>query len=273
MKTILCPTDLSPTANNAIMYAAELAKKTSANLLLLHVLPDYVYTSEFAADTMIDQMENEKDMTQKLENLAQTIEQDFDIDCQFQIETDRLVPAVNRIADTQADLVVMGTAGADSIESYLFGSQTYKVLEKSSKPLLMVPYGVSYQKINTLVFATDYHKDDSGIISNLHTFAEIFNCSVRVLHISQHDTPVSKEVFHAFKSEVEKQEILPDILEFEQITSDDIADSIDKYILSTDGAMLGLSVKHHNIFQKLFIPSISRKIALMAEYPVLVVHE
>ncbi|NCW88623.1 MAG: universal stress protein [Chitinophagia bacterium] len=37
MKTIIVPTDFSPTATNALHYAIQMAKQIKANLLLVHV--------------------------------------------------------------------------------------------------------------------------------------------------------------------------------------------------------------------------------------------
>lgn len=273
MKKILCPTDLSPTANNAVEFAATLAKKTGASLLLLHVLSDHVYTSEFATDMLIDALEEEKTMIETLTQLTESIKSDFKIKCDFWIETDKVVPAVNRLADIKADLVVMGTAGADGLSNYLFGTNTYRVLEKSTKPVLMVPYGVGFTKMNKIVFATDYRKGDILAIKNLKTFADILGCKIEILHVSYQETPVSWEVFQSFKKSVLAEKGLPDNLKFEKIDSPNVADAIDNYMLASGNAMLALSVKHHNIFKKIFTSSVSKKISLMADYPVLAVHE
>jgi hypothetical protein len=44
MKKILCPTDFSETAHNAIAYAAKLAKATNCELTLLNVQSMFDFT-------------------------------------------------------------------------------------------------------------------------------------------------------------------------------------------------------------------------------------
>ena len=73
MKKILVPTDFSELAENALKYAAQLAKRTDAELLLLHVYTIPVFTEN--PILMNDNQYLEEQAIRGLEEAKQSVEE------------------------------------------------------------------------------------------------------------------------------------------------------------------------------------------------------
>ncbi len=139
IKTILVPTDFSDGSNEAMQYAAMIARTLTARIVLVHAIQPYTYgmTETFnlvdhytALKTIAGPM---LDQTRK-RLLKQGVS----------VETDLLTgPAHHEILEkarrAKADLIVMGTHGRTGVEHFLLGSVAEKVVRMSSCPVLTVP--------------------------------------------------------------------------------------------------------------------------------------
>ncbi len=139
-RKILCPTDFSPAARNAVRAAASLADHDDAELVLLHAwfVPTSSYTGTFVlsgdvATTVRDSAVREL-ATAALEAARAGARK----------VTTRLVRGVADVAITDAladeafDLCVMGTRGRTGMSRLLVGSVAEKVLRTASRPVLTI---------------------------------------------------------------------------------------------------------------------------------------
>ena len=139
---ILCPTDFSEHAQNAIDFAAELAKPFGATIELLHVfqLPIYVGweggpTSIAATDRHIVELrEHVQGQLQKQVDAlkakgVKATSQDIDGVPHLQIAK----------SSEEADLVVMGTHGRTGLPRLLLGSVAERVVRLAHCPVITVP--------------------------------------------------------------------------------------------------------------------------------------
>lgn len=138
IKGILVPTDFSDCSNEAMHYAAMIARTFKARIVLVHVIQPYTYgmTETFnlvdhytALKTIAGPM---LDQTRK-RLLKQGVS----------VETDLLTgPAHHEILQkarrAKADLIVMGTHGRTGMEHFILGSVAEKVVRMSSCPVLTV---------------------------------------------------------------------------------------------------------------------------------------
>lgn len=139
---ILYPTDFSDPSACALKYAAEMAKKFGAELVLLHVLLDESQMVSFYLPQL-----TVKNLSKDMEDGARAKMEEFIK------ETDTLdgisysTEMVKGIADDEivkyakendVDMIVIGTHGRTGLEHVIFGSTAEKVVRSSPCPVLTV---------------------------------------------------------------------------------------------------------------------------------------
>jgi hypothetical protein len=93
------------------------------------------------------------------------------------------------------DLIVMGTNGATGAEKVLFGSNTLHVIRQVNCPVLAIPEGYFYKKLNDVVFS--YHPNDTFKKEKLKPLQELIKlhkASIKFLEIDESSIKESGEV-------------------------------------------------------------------------------
>ncbi len=148
MKTIVAPIDFSEASNNALLFAAELSKRTSANLVAVHVMQE-------GGD--------EEETNKKLELLNAYLHKTFgsELPCETVAMQGSFVGTLKGLIGLhQPDLIVMGTKGASGLKKILIGSNTVKVLSNVKEPVLVIPETARFDRFikagkSRVVLATD----------------------------------------------------------------------------------------------------------------------
>jgi universal stress protein A len=142
IRRILVPTDFSEHALPAVRYAAELADKFGAELILLHVVPDAVLALPDAVMPTPTPLADLDALTaagkQGLANLiaAEKLESRHPrIEVRIGSPTAEIVAAAN---DLHADLLCIGTHGRSGLARVLLGSVAEHILRQAPCPVLTV---------------------------------------------------------------------------------------------------------------------------------------
>ncbi|HET6992659.1 MAG TPA: universal stress protein [Bacteroidia bacterium] len=272
IKKIICPTDFSKAADNAVAYAAKLCQLANAELEVIHLQTQSVLESVFAGKKAIKKT---RYASQALDDVCREVNKTFHISCSGLLETPaEFFEKSISPEDGESRLLVMGTNGADDLYQRIFGTNTFRTLKKAECPVLVIPENVSYATISKIIFAWDYSIASKKFYPQLRDFLEIFNPEIDFLHVSRHDTKISQDVFSAVKENMEE------LLEgtkiktgFSRIHTDNVIESIDKYMLASEANLLTL-VFHDELFDTLIsVNGLIKRITQTANYPVLVMHE
>ncbi len=271
MKKILCPTDFSETANNAITYAAKLAQKMKAQLTLFNVqsLADLTPEEAFWGESL-----NAAAAAARLEELCEEVSKVFKISCYGDVATS--VTSVNKIIGTKAsgyDLIVMGTNGPDELFQFFLGSNTYQVIKKSTVPLMLIPEGCGYSDIQFIVYAFDYWRNDRLPMTQIIQISKALGSELLVLQVME------ESYSHKAELEVkEAQKIMLDLykdqisLRFDTIYASELIESVHDYVLRNNADLLALCTEHHRFIQQVFHKSVVKAVSKIATYPVFVFH-
>lgn len=152
--TIIAATNFSAIANNAVAYAAGLAKATGAKLVLFNSFSLSVHSanSHITADAMQKQIDK---AIARLEKLAKETGDLFKIETKAICTYSFLEDELPRIIDqTKADVVVMGMAER-SFEQELLGNSTTSAIKNLDIPLLAVPEKARFQSVKKVLYAYD----------------------------------------------------------------------------------------------------------------------
>ena len=187
MKRILVPTDFSVFATEAAKTASDIARKTGAELVFLHViaLPEYESgvlpyqdSSDFAENLFIMKL-----VKQKFEKLMQS---DFLSGLKV-VEAISYSGVYDSITDNidkhNIDLIVMGTHGISGfVDDFFIGSNTDKVIRKSKVPVIAVKsHGDT--KFDKVLFAGDFSDVLSKNFSFVRSFVEAYDAEILLLHV------------------------------------------------------------------------------------------
>ena len=135
IRTILCPTDFSESAQHAFRLAAALARDHRARLLVLHVAtpPPFVFYGELQRA-----LEQPGGYRHELEDrLRQVYEPGPAVTVEYRVVVgDPGAEIVSIAREAACDLIVMGTHGRTGLGRLLIGSVAEQVLRGAHCPVL-----------------------------------------------------------------------------------------------------------------------------------------
>ena len=275
MKNILVPTDFSKNAENAFLYAIEIAKKENAKLILLHTY-DINYTNAYVPlNLILEEFETlKKDSKRGLDELCYKIVQIGNINYEaISRKGETVETIINVIKEKDIDMVIMGTKGASGLAGAIFGTNTAKVIEKVKCPVIAVPSGVVPEPIKKITYATSYESNDIDGLKKAVELAEVFNAQVNVLHISDYtDSPeMEKMEMKKFMNDVNKK-IHYNNMSFQLLNGSSVELVLDKYISDNSTSMLVMSTHHRDFFDRIFGRSLTRQMAYHTKVPLMALH-
>jgi len=273
MKTILVPTDFSKCANNAMMYALELAQRANAKVVAVYV----VYPNEGVDNNVYDAFwidDYIKQRNKSMINWAKRFKNNKNLQ-DVPIETECRVgfPAasiVHASADLKADMIVMGTTGSSGLAGVLLGSVAGNVIAGSKIPVLVVPKKAAFRNHARFVLATDFKMHlNHSTLNILKTTLNIQHTGLDVVHVF----PKADAQPNQREEEVlsKKLENIPH--DFHYLHNSNIAQAVSDFVESTNANGIVAVSHEHSMLHKLFAESISRKLAHHTSVPLLVLHD
>jgi nucleotide-binding universal stress UspA family protein len=273
MKTILIPIDFSSNSENALNYAIDFAKKENAKLVLLNVF-DISYASGAVPYTILAEERSnlKKESDEKLKVASLKIE--F-AGCThheaISIEGFTVDVILDVIKKKQVDLVIMGTKGATGFSGVIFGSNTAKIIEDSTCPVIAIPQDAKFEPIKKITFATNYNHNDIDGLKSLVVLAEPFNAQINVLHVTDDTDSSEVKLMKAFTDDV-KNKISYNNIIFQSLPGNDVDSALQKHIDDNGTNLLVMSTHHRNLFDKIFGKSITKQMAYHINIPLMALH-
>ncbi len=186
MKKILVPTDFSEQAEKALIVAAQLAKKHSSEIFLLHMLelpmgladparkggnlPESLYFMKLANKHFKEALNKPYLKGIKVIEMVQ-FQQTFE--------------GINQAAQKyKVDLIVMGSHGATGFKEVFIGSNTEKVVRTSSVPVLVIKTKYDPFRIKNFVFASDFSSEITGAFKQAVSFAKKNEANLHLLLVN-----------------------------------------------------------------------------------------
>ena len=141
VKKILAPTDFSELSKRGIRYALEMARDSSAEVIIYHVidLGDDRPEGRSPLGPYHDMLEDNRRVLEKFlsDGFADCINL---VEVRQIVEFGRSFKNIVEMADQQnVDMIVMATHGRTGLDHVILGSVTEKVVARSSRPVLVIP--------------------------------------------------------------------------------------------------------------------------------------
>jgi nucleotide-binding universal stress UspA family protein len=277
MNKILCPIDFSSTSLNAIEFAVKLGEKHKATLTLLYVFTEEEFNKILDEDTDIKRSFDdlkalaEKKLQGLTSEINKTAKEKGLVQCNYILRVGELIDCILDFAkEDSSKLIVMGTTGVSDITEAFVGSNTVKVIENATCPVLCVPEKAIYKKFTKVVYATDYQQEDKAAIQKLIVFGEVFDSRIQILHVSQSGKLVDKAILEDYKEKIISYVNYPNLEFVIKVYEDEINRGIDEYMIEEKADLLVLLTKQRSFFEKLFHKSITSSMSYFTDYPLLI---
>jgi len=193
MKKILVPTDFSKPAAIATVVAADIARKSGAELTLLHVIEEAVGNSlnvegQVSSDAgWEEKIYNLKLIEKGKKMMAKLVEDPIFEGVRLKQELRVGTPyhGMNKIiTEKKVDLVVMGTAGKSDLEHMILGSNTEKVVRTASCPVLTVHNKPATKEFKQIVYATSMDKDEEVFSRIVRNTQKLYDATIHLVRIN-----------------------------------------------------------------------------------------
>lgn len=177
---IVVPVDFSPSSNNAMEYAIEMAKLFDNKIVLIYALNESKFASFFTGS------DNKILLQEGIDNkLNQYKEHLLELWPSARVETKveegkpyQVIEAITE--DPKCDLVVMGTNGSSGMERFM-GSTTRRVMASSNAPVVAVKEKHENPSFDNIVMPIDLTKTSKQKVDWAIKLGKKFNSTIHVI--------------------------------------------------------------------------------------------
>lgn len=197
MKKLLVPTDFSEPSYYGLDAAAEIARKTGAQIHIFNAceVSGYYYAADPLvmsppASIMIEGINDQlqKTSTSKLNMLKKRSSlKGLKVSVSNEVSSN-VHNAITACAESnKADLIVMGSHGAGNLKEIILGSTAERVVRFSVKPVIVVPVKPAKGLYKRIIFASDFSEEAYRIFPFVKEFGKINSAEIHLLKINTMD--------------------------------------------------------------------------------------
>jgi nucleotide-binding universal stress UspA family protein len=280
METILCPTDLSAGAANAVLYADELAQRMDSRLVLFHSIiatgaPQLANYGSGPNTRPAKDIAFEKGQVKKLMAIKNTLESsDFGMPVRYDTKiryglTKETIPEVVR--EEHADLVVIGNEGAQGLKEVFIGSVAADLIKNSRCPLLIIPPKATFKPLRKIVFATDLQGEPFLDVHLVIKLAALFEAEIIFVHVITDPTQENESYAEDELARMGKRFPYKNV-SFYKERNPHIEEGISRFCRRHHADMLVMGYHPRTVWQDLFTPDYTQEMAYHTYLPILVIH-
>ncbi len=201
MRKILVPIDLRSDYANVIDYAAAVANRSDARIVVyyagsrrfLQKIGDYCHACEQDSQPFLDSIKNGK--------LREQVTSLFAYFKGHKVAFDFLVAAKSAVShlireskEGEYDLMIMATDATTGIRSYVQSAFASRLIGAVNIPVLMVPASSRFDEIGHITYAVDLTDYDPHVIRQVKAIATMFDAKLTIAHVNP-QVEVEKEQY------------------------------------------------------------------------------
>lgn len=267
MKKILVPTDFSPNAQNAAVFAINLANHFGSTVCFLHTYQIYSTAGMLVSVESYMQRDSEELMEKEMALFESQLRNGAQLESKV-IKGDA-ISLIQSIADKgEYDLIVMGTQGSSSSKEIFLGSVTNGVLKKAKTPILAIPSDYPYKDFSKIVLTVDAEPiAGDKIIEPLLSLAAPNDAKIEVLHYSGNGQ--QKEIDGTFTKALNGSKFA---FHYDW-NGKSLNESIDQFVEKENADLLCMIRRKRGFWESLFHNSQTSREALHSPIPLLILQE
>ncbi len=274
MNNILVLTDFSDIAEYGVKVAFQYCKMNDASLTIFHHVDEgHITTIELDKNLQIGP--DRKNQFPPAEQYKKWIKmsENLDIPARYLVGGDDLVADVNTIAlQIQADLIILGSTGIGGVDKPTWGSNTQKIVNSSSHPVLIIKQKLKDKQLESIVFASSFDLKERNVLKDF--LALLQPPKDAMIHFLSVDTSASFSQPSILIHEVQKdfQKLaLPWKSSTHFYEGYSIEDGIKRFLEEVKPDMLVMSTKTGKPIKHFFQGNHAVNLATHSDFPVLII--
>lgn len=261
MQTVIVPVDFSETSLNAARYAVQmLTGHYGVNMILHHIYDKASHAEE--ANSKLEDLKTKlrEHGIVKIETLAE--------------EGSDLIQELEKLArHRQADLIIMGITGRNTLGQSFIGSNTLKMVQQKVCPVLIIPADTTYCDVKNVLLTSDFKNVMSSTPSvPIKKVLKTFHPRLHIVNVDSEHYVALTEAYQAEKAKLQEMfsEFQP---EFYFMGFHDVDEAINQFAHDKKVDFIIIIHKEQTLFSKLFVKSHTKKLIYHSSIPILALHE
>lgn len=188
MKTILVPTDFSKNSNDSLQYAIQFVNEKEHKLIFFHSFYDSgldnlkdaknINLINLEVANLTDKLNQELKNSYSLLNIPFSLN-NIEVIIKF---GKNVVQLINQtVSEKQIDLIIIATHSTTGLKAELFGSNTVKLIDTSTVPVLAIKMGYKFEIIKKIIYSTDLLNTKKEL-EQLNSINEIFTAELSIVY-------------------------------------------------------------------------------------------
>lgn len=273
MKKILCLTDFSDNAYNAILYANELAKQFSSTLILMHTYELDIDTKDnnFTLPTLISHSDTEsRNILSKICMDLKREDKYGKTSYEYIIREGGISKNLNKIiVEQKIDLVIFSVEGSLNKEDNFYGNIVSELVQSTKCPVMAIPTGVKYKKIENCIYAFDIENEDT-FEEDIITISKLLDTHITILsYIKTEDEKEIEKIYTKFN--LLKQEADFSKIQLEIKSTENTFTALKEFCEDRKAELLVLENHKRMLHKRLTEKSFTKEFIFIANIPVLII--
>ena len=269
MITFLVATDFSAIAENAVDYAAALAKQFQARIILFNafVIPVHAANSLLNAASFQDLLdENQNKLKERAELIGRTYKIQVGYESSYSFVEDELKSLLLKYG---ASLVVLGMS-TKTLEQDLLGNTTTAAIKKMKFPVLAVPLGARFNGMKKVLFACDVLRGvPVKVLDKVREIATELNAQIEVFFVDERIEELKNTNAGMLAIDVISDGLDGVTYSHKNVRSNAVIREIEKEILVFQAELLIMVPKKYGFWASLVHKSKTRMVASGLDIPLL----
>lgn len=247
MKTIVVPTDFSSAADNAMQYAAGLAKEVNASLFLLHVYQMPIAIIDMPV-MMISSAEIKENSDKGLSLAKELVLKNYpELIVESECRMGDIVEEINEICKEKNPIaIVVGTKDFSGFEKLLFGNTALSIIRNCTFPIISVPVHSKMMTPKNVVLGTDLTNIQEIPTQKIIDMIQLLQAKLHIVHIreKENDVQAAQEELLLRLSAVNPV--------FHSVTNENVLHGLQHYVDENNIDLLLVLPHKHNLYERLF---------------------
>jgi nucleotide-binding universal stress UspA family protein len=290
IRTITVPVDLSPAAEQALLYAYSLATALDVDELEVLYVMDSIFEGERPSSSgflsgykKTMQLELDAFVGRTLAQIGINYPPGATPGAPGRAQGPAPAPRLRSLVrygfpDTSiieysknTDLIVMSTTGRGSLGRKLFGSISLEVSKQAHAPVLLIPPNCRYASFDNILYGSNFESLDPERIRQAVAFSGRFDAQLHFVHVGkpgEKGVELEQKLFEIHYRQTEPQR--PFI--FSSMVGDNIVEQLYEYSLTRHVDLLVFVTQQRSFWENIVHHSITRDVLFDAFTPVLILH-
>ena len=268
MKKFLVPVDFSLPSESAAEYAIEMTKDIpGTEIILYHVYKNDIFSLLKDSEGGSKKKATDADLKIIKDFLKNSPNQKITIES----EEGSFIDNISKyVLSNDIDMVIMGISGNSIMANVNIGNDTVNMISNINTPIMIIPPGLKFKKINNVLFASDF-KDVARKtpFESLKKVLDFFSAKLNILNVdSEHYIELS-EAYKIERGEMESK-LKSYNPEFFFLRSFDFLEGIVSFAETKETDVIITVPKKEGFINQLF-KIYTRKLALESNKPVVAI--